>query len=286
MYGIIDIGSNSIRLMKCDGENCDKEVITTRLAEGMANGILSNESIVRSVSAIAELVNNFKGGAIYAYATEAVRSAVNKADFIERVRKVCGIDIDVLSGENEAKCSYYGAMNGFPRLNGLSAVVDIGGASTEIVIGDGGEPVYAKSAPCGIVRVKDNCAEDDNRINRYLEEKLIAVHKNAVHTDRLIGIGGTITSLAAMALELKVYDRDIVHGYTLERERITELKEVVKTTPIEKRINILGLNPSRTQTIYQGINILERVMNIVGADEVITSESDNLEGYALLKGIN
>lgn len=286
MYGIIDIGSNSIRLMKCDGENCDKEVITTRLAEGMANGILTNESIARSVSAIAELVNNFKGGAIYAYATEAVRSAVNKADFIERVRKACGIDIDVLSGENEAKCSYYGAMNGFPRLNGLSAVVDIGGASTEVVIGDGGKPVYAKSAPCGIVRVKDNCAEDDNRINKYLEEKLIAVHKNAVHADRLIGIGGTITSLAAMALELKVYDRDIVHGYTLERERITELKEVVKTTPIEKRINILGLNPSRTQTIYQGINILERVMNIVGADEVITSESDNLEGYALLKGIN
>lgn len=285
MYGIIDIGSNSIRLMKCDGENCDKEVITTRLAEGMANGILAVESIARSVSAIAELVNNFKGEAIYAYATEAVRSAVNKADFIERVRKACGIDIDILSGENEAKCSYYGAMNGFPRLNGLSAVVDIGGASTEIVIGDGGEPVYAKSAPCGIVRVKDNCAEDDNRINKYLEEKLIVVHKNAVHADRLIGIGGTITSLAAMALELKVYDRDIVHGYTLERERITELKEVVKTTPIEKRINILGLNPSRTQTIYQGINILERVMNIVGADEVIASESDNLEGYALLKVI-
>lgn len=286
MYGIIDIGSNSIRLMKCDGENCDKEVITTRLAEGMANGILADESIARSVSAIAELVNNFKGGAIYAYATEAVRSAVNKADFIERVRKVCGIDIDVLSGENEAKCSYYGAMNGFPRLNGLSAVLDIGGASTEVVIGDGGEPVYAKSAPCGIVRVKDNCAEDDNLINKYLEEKLIAVHKNAVHADRLIGIGGTITSLAAMALELKVYDRDIVHGYTLEKERITELKEIVKTTPIEKRINILGLNPSRTQTIYQGIKILECVMNIVGADEVIASESDNLEGYALLKGIN
>lgn len=286
MYGIIDIGSNSIRLMKCDGENCDKKVITTRLAEGMVNGILADESIARSVSAIADLVNNFKGEAIYAYATEAVRSAVNKADFIERVRKACGIDIDVLSGENEAKCSYYGAMNGFPRLNGLSAVVDIGGASTEIVIGDGGEPVYAKSAPCGIVRVKDNCAEDDNRINKFLEEKLIAVHKNAVHADRLIGIGGTITSLAAMALELKVYDRDIVHGYTLERERITELKEIVKTTPIEKRINILGLNPTRTQTIYQGINILERVMDIIGADEVIASESDNLEGYALLKGIN
>lgn len=286
MYGIIDIGSNSIRLMKCDGEYCEKEVITTRLAEGMTNGLLTDESITRSVSAIAKFVDKFKGGAIYAYATEAVRSAVNKAEFINRVRSACGIDIDVLSGDDEAKCSYYGAINGFPRLNGLSAIVDIGGASTEIIIGDGGEPVYAKSAPCGIVRVKDNCSEDDKRIDEYLKENLIAVHKDAISADRLIGIGGTVTSLAAMALELKVYDRDIVHGYTLERERITELKEIVKTTPIEKRINILGLNPSRTQTIYQGIKILECVMNIVGADEVIASESDNLEGYALLKGLN
>lgn len=285
MYGIIDIGSNSIRLMKCDGEDCDKEVITTRLAEGMIDGILAEESMARSVSAIAAFVNNFKGGAVYAYATEAVRSATNKADFICSVRKACGIDIDILSGDDEAKCSYYGAMNGFPHLNGLSAVVDIGGASTEIVIGDGGEPVYAKSAPCGIVRVKDNCAEEDCKIDEYLREKLIAIHKDAVHADRLIGIGGTVTSLAAMALELKVYDRDIVHGYTLEKERITELKEVVKTTAIDKRKNILGLNPSRTQTIYQGIRILESVMDIVGLDEVIVSESDNLEGYALLKGL-
>lgn len=286
MYGIIDIGSNSIRLMKCDGEDCEKEVVTTRLAEGMANGILADESIARSVSAIAELVNHFKGITVYAYATEAVRSAVNKADFIERVRKTCGIDIDVLSGDDEAKCSYYGAMNGFPQLNGLSAVVDIGGASTEIIIGDGGEPVYANSAPCGIVRVKDNCGEIDKNIDEYLNNYLISVHKGTTHADRLIGIGGTITSLAAMALELKVYDRDIVHGYTLERGQIAELKEIVKTTPIDKRISILGLNPSRTQTIYQGIKILESVMDIVGAVEVIASESDNLEGYALLKGIN
>lgn len=285
MYGVIDIGSNSIRLMKCDGEECDKEVITTRLAEGMTDGILTDESIARSVSAIATFIKSFKGGAVYAYATEAVRSAVNKADFIKRVREACGINIDVLSGDDEAKCSYYGAMNGFPRLSGLSAVVDIGGASTEIIIGDGGEPVYAKSAPCGIVRVKDNCAEDDSKIDEYLKTKLIATHKDAVHADRLIGIGGTVTSLAAMALELKVYDRDIVHGYTLEKERIAELKEIVKTTAIAKRANILGINPSRTQTIYQGIRILESVMDIVGADEVIVSESDNLEGYALLKGL-
>lgn len=285
MYGVIDIGSNSIRLMKCDGEECDKEVITTRLAEGMTAGILTDESIARSVSAIAAFVKNFKGGAVYAYATEAVRSAVNKDDFIKRVREACGIEIDVLSGDDEAKCSYYGAMNGFPRLNGMSAVVDIGGASTEIIIGDGGEPVYAKSAPCGIVRVKDDCSEDDSKIDKYLKTKLIAMHKDAVHADRLIGIGGTVTSLAAMALELRVYDRDTVHGYTLEKERITELKEIVKTTAIAKRINILGLNPSRTQTIYQGIRILENVMDIVGADEVIVSESDNLEGYALLKGL-
>lgn len=285
MYGIIDIGSNSIRLMKCNGDECDKEVVTTRLAEGMTDGKLSNESINRSVDAITNLVKKINDSKVYAYATEAVRSATNKCVFIESVKKACGIDIDVLSGEDEAKSSYYGAMNGFPYFNGLSAVVDIGGASTEIVIGNGGVPAYAKSAPCGIVRVKDNCGEIDEIIDEYIGEYLIGVHNNLVHADRLIGIGGTITSLAAMSLELKVYDRDIVHGLTIERGRITELKELVKTTPINKRINILGLNPSRTQTIYQGIRILESVMDIVGLDEVIVSESDNLEGYALLKGL-
>lgn len=283
MYGIIDIGSNSIRLMKCNGDECKKEVITTRLAEGMTGGKLSDESIDRSVDAIVRLVNEIKGSAVYAYATEAVRAAVNKNVFIEKVKKACGIDIDVLSGDEEAKCSYYGAINGFPCFNGLSAVVDIGGASTEIVVGDGGEPVYAKSAPCGIVRVKDNCGETDDKIDDYLLNSLVTTHRSVPRADRLIGIGGTITSLAAMSLGLNVYDRDIVHGYILERGRIAELKEIVKTTPIEKRINIKGLNPSRTQTIYQGIRILECVMDMVGLDEVIVSESDNLEGYALLK---
>lgn len=285
MYGIIDIGSNSIRLMRCNGDDCDKEVVTTRLAEGMTGGRLSIKSINRSVDAIASLVKSFDGDEIYAYATEAVRSAVNKDEFIECVKKACGIDIDVLSGDDEAKCSYYGAINGFPYFDGLSAVVDIGGASTEIIVGDGGVPAYAKSAPCGIVRIKDNCGEIDDKIDEYIKKHLIDVHNNLVCADRLIGIGGTITSLAAMSLELKVYDRDIVHGLTLERERITELKDMVKATPIDERINILGLNPSRTQTIYQGIKILESVMDIVGLDEVIASESDNLEGYALLKGL-
>lgn len=285
MYGVIDIGSNSIRLMKCNGDDCDKEVITTRLAEGMLDGKLSIESINRSVDAIVSLVNEIKGCVVYAYATEAVRAAVNKDDFIEKVKKACGIEIDVLSGDEEAKCSYYGAINGFPCLNGLSAVVDIGGASTEIIVGDGGVPVYAKSAPCGIVRVKDNCGEIDDKIDEYIKKHLLDVHNNLVRADRLIGIGGTITSLAAMSLELKVYDRDIVHGLTLERDRINELKEIVKATPIDERINILGLNPSRTQTIYQGIRILECVMDLLGLNEVIVSESDNLEGYALLKGL-
>lgn len=286
MYGVIDIGSNSIRLMKCNGDDCDKEVITTRLAEGMLDGKLSIESINRSVDTIVSLVNEIKGCAVYAYATEAVRAAVNKDDFIEKVNKACGIEIDVLSGDEEAKCSYYGAINGFPCFNGLSAVVDIGGASTEIIVGDGGVPVYAKSAPCGIVRVKDNCGETDDKIDEYIKKHLLDVHNNLVRADRLIGIGGTITSLAAMSLELKVYDRDIVHGLTLERDRINELKEIVKVTPIDERINILGLNPSRTQTIYQGIRILECVMDMLGLNEVIVSESDNLEGYALLKGLN
>lgn len=285
MYGIIDIGSNSIRLMRCNGDDCDKEVVTTRLAEGMTGGRLSIKSINRSVDAIASLVKSFDGDEIYAYATEAVRSAINKGEFIECVKKACGINIDVLSGDDEAKCSYYGAINGFPYFDGLSAVVDIGGASTEIIVGDGGVPAYAKSAPCGIVRVKDNCGEIDDKIDEYIKKHLIDVHNNLVRADRLIGIGGTITSLAVMSLELKVYDRDIVHGLTLERERITELKDMVKATPIDERINILGLNPSRTQTIYQGIRILESVMDIVGLDEVIASESDNLEGYALLKGL-
>ncbi|MCH5164417.1 MAG: hypothetical protein J1F36_05310 [Clostridiales bacterium] len=263
---IIDIGSNSVRLF--DGKK--KTVITTRLAENMISGVLDTRSIERTVDAIKSLSENADGHCL-AFATEAVRKATNKADFIEAVKAQTGITIDVLSGEQEAEISYMGATFGF---TGSAAVIDLGGASCEIIFGNSGKITYKASFPFGCVTMKDKFNSDLSSITDYVNSLLADIPSYSAGS--YIAVGGTATALAAMAQDLLVYDPNKVDGYKLEANIISRL---IDQTMSGKAFPTLQEN--RRKTIVQGATALKTVISRLGQNVVTVSEKDNLEGYAL-----
>ncbi|MBR2970433.1 MAG: hypothetical protein IKC48_01375 [Clostridia bacterium] len=262
---IIDIGSNSVRLF-CGGK---KTVITTRLAENMRGGLLAPESINRTVDAISSL-NEQGGGSCLAFATAAVRNASNKGEFLDLVFARTGIKVDVISGEKEAEIGFLGATEGIGR----AAVIDLGGASCEIIFGESGKISYKQSFPFGCVSLTDRFGSDYEQITKFVSDTLCAVPY--LRVNKYIAIGGTATSLAAMNLGLCEYDSIKVHGSTLTLPQISSLIDGViaqKDYPT--------LSPMRRKTIGQGATALIATIKALGQSEVEVSEKDNLEGYLL-----
>lgn len=166
---VIDIGSNSVRLMMmADGKVLYKTLDTTRLGEGLASSsLLKREAVERTAAAVAAFYAraNAEGAAsVYAFATAAVRSAENGSEFVARVRELCPLDVEVISGMEEAELGILGALGG--RDGGL---VDAGGASTEIVVQKGGILIYKKSVDIGVVRLKDMCGADAEKLKQAAE---------------------------------------------------------------------------------------------------------------------
>ena len=164
-YAVVDIGSNSVRLMLWADGTLYKKLFTTRLAEGMREGVLSEAAMARTAEAVAacyaEGISQAGAAHTFAFATAAVRSAKNGAAFCARIRAMCGAEIDVVSGETEALLGAYGALG-----NADGGVVDIGGASTEVYLRKGGKRAFSVSLPVGVVRLKAACGQE--KIRAYL----------------------------------------------------------------------------------------------------------------------
>lgn len=294
MIAVMDIGSNSVRLMLRYNGSVEKTVTTTRLGEGLnSTGLLSESAIERTVKAVNDYVNIAKSRdaeKIYIYATEAVRAATNGTIFCDKIKKANGITVHVLSGEEEAACSFYGAITQTANYRqlisnnsaNLYGVIDIGGASTELVVGNMNKILYSCSAPYGIVRIKDYAGENLNRINEFLSNAS-EKYKNIPIFDELVGIGGTLTSIVAIKLNLQIYNREAVHGAKIFIEDLLSIKQRLLSTPLSMRSQIKGLNPSRMDTIIGGICIAEKIMALTNKKFITVSENDNLEGYWLLK---
>ena len=281
-YGVIDIGSNSIRLLLSDGEKAieDKIVIRTQLAQDLANtGILCEEAMQRSIEAIKELVDYAKekgANKVWSFATEAVRSAKNKEVFLNRLKDI-GIIVDLIPSQNEAKLGFAGAYYG-----GRVAVMDVGGASSEIAVGDEKGLIYAKSIPIGIVKIKDVCSEDVNKAEEYIEEK-IKGYGNIPEFDTLISIGGTASSFAAIAMEMEVYDSKKVDFYKLTYKQIEDAVERIRVLPMEERNTVKGLSMKRRDVIVGGGILIMKIMKMLNKDSLVVRESDNQEGYLQYK---
>ena len=278
---VIDIGSNSVRLLMCVNGKETQHLETTRLGQGVAERKLQKESLERTIHAIGRFCEMARAAGcepIFCFATSAVRDALNRDELLIPVRDRFDLQIDVIPGEVEAQLAYMGAAQGM-----RAGVIDIGGASTELVAGEG-EVEKAVSLQVGAVRLKERCEQDRAAAEAFLEELYAAQKENFAQYEQapFLGIGGTLTTLAAMELKMTEYKDEKVHGYVLRYENVRKWVDMLWDMPVEARV-FPGLKPTRRDIIAHGVLILERFMAVFDRKEVVVSTGDNLHGYLAWK---
>lgn len=281
---VIDIGSNSVRLMMmADGKVLYKTLNTTRLGEGIASSpFLKDEAISRTASAVADFLSRARreGAAeVYAFATAAVRSAENGTAFIGRVKELCGLDVEVISGEEEAEIGILGALG---EKDG--GIIDVGGASTEIIIRAGGAVIYKKSVNIGVVRLKDLCGAERDRL-KAAAEKAVKEYGQVPEGISMYAIGGTATTLAALTLDMRDYIPSRITGTVIGRERMRTLADRLTGMTAAEIALLPGVQPKRADVLGGGAVLFSVIMDKLNFPEIIVSDSDNLEGYAKKRGL-
>jgi exopolyphosphatase / guanosine-5'-triphosphate,3'-diphosphate pyrophosphatase len=297
----MDIGSNSVRLMiaelKEDGTllPLKKELVTTRIYEGLARtGKLSTVAVDRTLAAINILKDKARetgADSLYCFATAAVREAKNRDDFLLRAARETSMTIDVLSEETEARVGFIGTMEKGPR-----GALDIGGGSTEIALGHDSDVNYSISMKMGAVRALEKYPLGDiadpltlEAMRQWIACLLNREANTAKATGREMnvgnwaGIGGTITTLAAMDLKMAHYDSVKVQGHSLSRQTVDKTLTKLATMPLEKRQQLPGLMPERADIIIGGVAILLEFMLFMDISQISVSDRDNLEGYLTYK---
>ena len=294
---VIDIGTNSTRLLISDvdgahAEQVQRQTTVTNMGRGVDH---SNLICADAIEDVCSVIANYKAryeelGAerVMAIATSAVRDATNGDAFIAELRERFGLDAKLLTGEEEAHLTYLGATasrtGGEPTL-----VFDIGGGSTELVVGSGPQVGFHTSLQAGTIRQSERHLTSDPPGPCELEDlatdirKLIddAIAEHPERPTRAIAVAGTPTSLAAVDQELEPYDPGRVHGYRLGLQRIQRMLSKLSCLPLAERLRVPGLHPGRAPTIVAGTVILVQVMRAFGLEEVEVSELDILHGSAL-----
>jgi len=319
---VVDIGSNSTRLLVAEIDpdtgslrELARDSRVTRLGEGVdANGSLSQAAIERVTNVLADYrakIEQHDCEANMAVLTSAVRDADNGADFAERVRQEYRLDARVLSGDEEAQLTFLGAMStrpdddGSPSGQGALAdadgdsdapgsvptvVIDIGGGSTEFVIGSGRTAGFHVSLHVGVVRMSERHIHTDPPephelqqlaadVRENFEDGLPPAERNPV--ERAIAVAGTATSAASIDQELDPYDPERVNGYALTLGTVEMLLARLADMDEDGRRKVVGLHPDRAPTIVAGMIVLSEAMRAFGLDQVEVSEHDILYGGAL-----
>lgn len=284
--GIIDVGSNSHRLLAVEVENGQvtelaRGKITTRMLSGLKDGAFTPEAIRKNLDAIAELkAMGERVGAtrFLAFATSAMRDASNRQAVIDAAAEI-GVEMRVLSGEQEAELAYAGVGRA-----GRIGVIDIGGGSTEMLTGADGRVQGGGSAQMGAVRLTERLGEGTPRAALMAEAKRVLqpVYESAarISVERWIGVGGTVTTLAAMDLQMTEYDAARIQDHPVTRAGVGEALDRMLAMTLEQRRHIPGLQPQRADIICAGAAILLAFFELSGAEQVRASDSDNLMGYA------
>jgi exopolyphosphatase/guanosine-5'-triphosphate,3'-diphosphate pyrophosphatase len=299
---VVDIGTNSTRLLVADVDpgtgvvtELHRESQVTRLGDRVdAGGTLSEEAIGRvcaTLTAYRATIDRFACTANLAVLTSAVRDASNGAEFTARVRNEFGLDARVLSGDEEAQLTFLGAMS--DREGGSSdptVVIDIGGGSTEFIVGADHTASFHVSVQAGVLRMSERHIHSDPPAPSELQdlaadtraifrENLPAEQRDAVA--RAIAVAGTATSAAAIDQELDPYDPERVHGYPLLRATVQLLIARLADLTEAQRRQVVGLHPDRAPTIVAGMILLDEAMGLFDLDRVEVSEHDILRGGTL-----
>ncbi len=283
-FAVIDVGSNSVRLLfVADGKILYKRLHTTRLGEGLTKApYLLEGAIERTAQAVAAFYSQaVQEGAeeVCAFATAAVRAAENRAAFLERVNALCGLNVEVISGEEEAEIGLTGALG-----NADGGVIDIGGASTEIVVREKGEILYKKSVDIGVVRLKESCARELTLLKMKAQEARLAFGEVPTKLP-FYAIGGTATTLAAQSLGLTSYSSERVTGATLTLRDVQDLTEKFSRLSVEEIAALPCMPTGRADVILGGAVWLAEVMEGLHIPQITVSDRDNLEGYATWRGL-
>ncbi|MCG9968301.1 Ppx/GppA family phosphatase [Pelotomaculum terephthalicicum JT] len=285
----IDIGTNSTRLLVADvsggsARAVEKKLMTTRLGEGINAGALLPAAMERTLEAIGACYEaSLQLGAerVVAAATSAVRDAANQSAFLELVKQRFDLPVRVLSGPEEAALSYRGVLSGLPVDPRSTVVVDVGGGSTELIWNGNGRPECV-SVKAGAVRMSGS-GWSEQLIAEVLKPALDMLQ--GCRASCLAGVGGTVTTLAAVDLELAVYDPLLIHGYRLTAESVQRIYDMLKSMNINERKRLPGLQPERADIIAAGVAIVKAVLDGIGLDSLLVSECDILHGLVLEKSI-
>lgn len=294
----IDCGTNSIRLLIADLTDAGlrdvvREMRVVRLGQGVdRTGRLAPEALERTRVALADYAAQIResgAGRVRMVATSATRDAANRADFVALVRAELGVDPEVITGQEEATLSFVGAASALPGPGGPLLVADIGGGSTELVLGGDGA-LRAHSMDVGCVRMTERHLHDDPPTAAQIEAT-VADLRAAIDAARadvplrgdvpFVGVAGTVTTIAAIALGLDRYDPEAIHGAELSAAQVAEVTARLLVMTRAERAALPVMHPGRVDVIGGGALVLRTLMEEIGAPTVVASEHDILDGIVL-----
>ncbi len=298
----VDIGTNSCRLMIADVDGdgrpatVDRRLTITRLGQGVdGSGRLAPEAVARVLTAVEGYAAAWQGAGateVGIVATSATRDAANGTDLTDALARIAGVRPRVLTGDEEARMSFRGATGWLADRQGPIAVVDIGGGSTEVILGDT-QPSAATSRQIGSVRLTERVLTDDPATPAQIaaaadvvdaELDAVEAEVDPARAAVLVGVAGTATTLAALHAGLDAYTDGAVHGRTIARDALSTLTGRLLAMPAA---DIAGLGPvqaGREDVLAAGALILDRLVQRFGVDGVLISERDILDGLAMELG--
>ncbi|MET9290566.1 Ppx/GppA phosphatase family protein [Streptomyces sp. NPDC003077] len=303
----IDCGTNSIRLLVADvdpdtGElkDLDRRMTIVRLGQGVdRTGRLAPEALERTFAACREyaaVIEELGARHVRFVATSASRDAENRDEFVRGVVDILGVEPVVITGDQEAEYSFTGAtkeLTGRTDLDGPYLVVDIGGGSTEFVLGTSSVRA-ARSVDIGCVRLTErHLVQDGEVIDPPTPDRITAMKRDIAaaldlaeesvpltEAGTLVGLAGSVTTVAGIALGLDAYDSAAIHHSRLTRETVREISDRLLTSTHAERAAIPVMHPGRVDVIAAGALVLREIMDRTGATEVVVSEHDILDGIA------
>ncbi|WP_053751485.1 Ppx/GppA phosphatase family protein [Streptomyces sp. MMG1533] len=303
----IDCGTNSIRLLVADADpatgelvDLDRRMTIVRLGQGVdRTGRLAPEALERTFAACREyaaVIKEHGAERLRFVATSASRDAENRDEFVRGVLDILGVEPEVITGDQEAEFSFTGATKELTGRHDLAQpylVVDIGGGSTEFVVGDG-QVRAARSVDVGCVRMTERHLVQDGAVSDPPSEAQIAairadieaaldlaeqtVPLREAHT--LVGLAGSVTTISAIAQDLPEYDSTAIHHSRVTHDRVREITESLLHSTHAERAAIPSMHPGRVDVIAAGALVLLSIMERIGAEEVVVSEHDILDGIA------
>lgn len=303
----IDIGTQTIRLLIADFDSSGKFIpvyrdrAIIRLGEGMTeNNCLQKSPMERALICIHNFMRaarHYNAQQIFAVATSCVRAAQNGKDFLDHIYRETNVAVRLLSGKEEAGLSLLGVTSVFHDNQAFSLIVDIGGGSTELILTNGGTVELMESLPLGVVHLSEKYFHSDPPLPKDLYDLtdyisyILSTYSNIItycnnseiKNIRFIGTAGTVTTLAAMAFKMTLYDIEKINGSMLARTELEHIYKEMITMPLNIRRNIHGLESGREVVIVAGSRIVLSLMELFGFSELFVSDAGLLEGILLEK---